>query len=80
MRLESSFMPKHILVLTKISKYQHLRLENPDLSEDQFKEKLLALSIDYNATLSSHQQHKETQSKLIKLLQNLNIEFRIQDK
>lgn len=79
-RHESSFLPKRILVITKISKYQHLKLEYPHLNESQLKEKLLALCIDYNASYSSHQQHKETQSRLVQLLENLNIEFRIKDK
>ncbi|XP_008206935.1 NAD kinase 2, mitochondrial [Nasonia vitripennis] len=79
-RLESSFVPKRVLVLTKVSRYQIEKLQNPELSENQLKDKLLSRGTNYDAILAGHNRNKATESRTVEALKNLNITYRVKDR
>ena len=79
-RFESSFIPKRVLVVTKISRYQIEKFFSPDLNEDEFKKRLLQRDINYDAVLAGHNRNKATESRTIETLLNLNICYRIRNR
>lgn len=79
-RLESSFVPKRVLVVTKVSRYQIEKLQNPDLNENQLKDKLLSSGTNYDAILAGHNRNKATEWRTVEALENLNITYRVRNR
>ncbi|XP_051176864.1 NAD kinase 2, mitochondrial isoform X1 [Leptopilina boulardi] len=79
-RKESSFVPKRVLVLTKISRYQFEKMREPDLDESLLRLKLKERGSDYEAMLTSHYRNKAAELRTTEVLRNLNIEYKIMDR
>ena len=76
----TSFVPKRVLVLTKISRYQFEKMREPDLDESLLRLKLKERGSDYEAMLTSHYRNKAAELRTTEVLQNLNIEYKIMDR
>ncbi|XP_046735775.1 NAD kinase 2, mitochondrial [Diprion similis] len=76
-RHESSFVPKRVLILTKVSRYYFERLREPNLSESQFRTKLIERGSDYDALLTSHNNDRKRELETKTVLEELNIEYRV---
>ncbi|KAL6442326.1 hypothetical protein ACFW04_002527 [Cataglyphis niger] len=79
-RNESSFVPKKILVVAKLSRYHFERLREPELNETQLKLKLIERGSDYDTMLTSHFVTKAVIDHVIRVLQNMNVEYKIVDR
>ncbi|XP_011874939.1 PREDICTED: NAD kinase 2, mitochondrial [Vollenhovia emeryi] len=79
-RNESSFVPKKVLIVAKLSRYHFERLREPELNETQLKRKLLERDSDYNAILASHLATKAVEAQVAQLLRKLNMEYKIIDR
>lgn len=79
-RNESSFVPKKVLTVAKLSRYQFERLREPKLDEAQLKIKLLERGSDYESMLASHVATKEVEKEVIQILKNMNVEYRVIDR
>lgn len=79
-RNESSFVPKKILIMTKLSRYQFERLREPELNEAQLKMKLIERGSDYDNMLASHLTTEVVRDQLIQILRKMNVEYRIIDR
>jgi len=66
--------------VAKLSRYQFERLREPELDEAQLKLKLLERGSDYDTMLASHLATKAVENQVIKILQKLNVEYRIIDR
>ncbi|KAG5308333.1 NAKD2 kinase, partial [Acromyrmex insinuator] len=79
-RNESSFVPKKILIVAKLSRYHFERLQEPDLSEAQLKMKLIERGSDYDNMFASHLANKAIENQVIHLLEKMNVEYKIVDR
>ncbi|KAL6266728.1 hypothetical protein P5V15_003564 [Pogonomyrmex californicus] len=79
-RNESSFVPKKILIVAKLSRYHFEKLMEPELDEAQLKLKLLERGSDYDAMLASHLATKAVENQVTQILQKMNVEYRIIDR
>ncbi|KAG5344169.1 NAKD2 kinase, partial [Acromyrmex charruanus] len=79
-RNESSFVPKKILIVAKLSRYHFERLQEPELSEAQLKMKLIERGSDYDNMFTSHLANKAVENQVIHLLQKMNVEYKIVDR
>ncbi|XP_018354502.1 PREDICTED: NAD kinase 2, mitochondrial [Trachymyrmex septentrionalis] len=79
-RNESSFVPKKVLIVAKLSRYHFERLREPELSETQLKMKLIERGSDYNNMLASHLATKDVENQVIHLLQKMNMEYKVVDR
>ncbi|KYN07616.1 UPF0465 protein C5orf33 like protein, partial [Cyphomyrmex costatus] len=79
-RNESSFVPKKVLIVAKLSRYHFERLREPELSEIQLKMKLLERGSDYDTMLASHLATKAVKNQVTHLLQKMNVEYKIVDR
>ncbi|KZC10879.1 NAD kinase domain-containing protein 1, partial [Dufourea novaeangliae] len=77
LRNESSFVPKRVLIVSKLSRYYFEKLREPNLSEAEFKKKLLERGSDYETMLGSHMETKTVQDQVIEVLKKMNIEYRL---
>lgn len=77
LRNESSFVPKRVLIVGKLSRYYFEKLREPDLTEEQLKRKLLERGSDYEDMLASHIATKNVEEQVIEVLKRMNIEYRI---
>ncbi|XP_054005898.1 NAD kinase 2, mitochondrial isoform X1 [Hylaeus anthracinus] len=80
LRNESTFVPKRVLIVAKLSRYYFEKLREPDLTEEQLKLKLLERGSDYEAMLASHIATKNVQHQVINELRKMNIEYKIINK
>lgn len=76
-RHESSFVPKRVLVVGKLSRYHFEKLRKPSLSEEELKAQLLERGSDYDAMLISHQRTKDIVNQVTQLLKELNVDYRV---
>ena len=79
-RNESSFVPKKVLVVAKLSRYHFEKLREPGLNEAELKLKLLERGSDYDALLASHLANKSVVNQIVQVLRKLNMEYRIIDR
>ncbi|XP_012535091.1 NAD kinase 2, mitochondrial [Monomorium pharaonis] len=79
-RNESSFVPKKVLVVAKLSRYHFERLREPGLNEAQLKLKLLERGSDYNTMFASHLATKAVENQIVQILQKMNVEYRVIDR
>ncbi|CAK9806170.1 NAD kinase 2, mitochondrial [Anthophora quadrimaculata] len=77
LRNESSFVPKRVLIVAKLSRYHFEKLREPNLTEDQLKFKLKERGSDYEAMLASHMATKAVKNEVTEVLKKLNIEYKI---
>ncbi|KOC68376.1 NAD kinase domain-containing protein 1, partial [Habropoda laboriosa] len=77
LRNESSFVPKRVLIVAKLSRYHFEKLREPNLNEDQLKLKLRERGSDYEAMLASHMSTKAVKSQVTEVLKKMNIEYKI---
>lgn len=70
-------MPKRVLIVAKISRYQYEKLREPQLSEKQLKEKLIKRGSDYDAMINSYLAIMNVKNQIIPLLQNINAEYKV---
>ncbi|KAL0109981.1 hypothetical protein PUN28_013550 [Cardiocondyla obscurior] len=76
-RNESSFVPKKVLIVEKLSRYHFEKLREPKLNEDQLKMKLIKKGSDYDTMLASHLATKNVENQVIQILQKMNVEYKI---
>ncbi|XP_024877850.1 NAD kinase 2, mitochondrial [Temnothorax curvispinosus] len=79
-RNESSFVPKKVLIVAKLSRYHFERLREPGLNETQLKMKLIERGSDYDTMLASHLATKAVEDQIIQILRKMNVEYRIIDR
>ncbi|XP_012262297.2 NAD kinase 2, mitochondrial isoform X2 [Athalia rosae] len=79
-RNESRFVPKRVLVLSKVSRYYYEKLWGPDLNESQLRRRLMDRGSDYDALLASHQNDKEKELATTNILKDLNIEYKVMNR
>ncbi|GAB1864219.1 NAD kinase 2, mitochondrial [Camponotus japonicus] len=79
-RNESSFVPKKVLVVAKLSRYHFEKLREPELNETQLKLKLIERGSDYDAMRASHFATKAVKDEVIQILQKMNVEYKIIDR
>ncbi|XP_043288662.1 NAD kinase 2, mitochondrial isoform X2 [Venturia canescens] len=77
---ESSFVPKKVLVLAKVSRFDFERLREPKLNDKQIETKLLERGSDCKAMLESHRKNKDVVNQAVKTLETLNIEYKLTDR
>lgn len=80
LRYESTFVPKRVLVLAKVSRYDFEKLREPELSENQIKTKIVERGSDCQAMLESHRKNQAVVSKAVETLKNMNIEYKLTDR
>lgn len=79
-RNESSFVPKKVLIVAKLSRYHFEKLREPELNETQLKLKLIERGSDYDAMRASHFATKAVKDEVIQILQKMNVEYKIIDR
>lgn len=79
-RNASSFVPKRVLIVSKLTRYNFERLREPGLNEEEFKNKLLRRGSNYESMLSCHHSTKNVESEVVKVLNKLNIEWKKVDR
>nr|XP_012144689.1 PREDICTED: NAD kinase 2, mitochondrial [Megachile rotundata] len=77
LRSESSFVPKRVLIVKKLSRYHFEKLREPDLNEEQLKMKLQERGSDYELMMASHIATIAVKDEVIKYLKKMNIEYRV---
>lgn len=79
-RNESSFVPKKILIVAKLSRYHFEKLREPKLDEDQLKLRLLEKGSDYDSMIASHSATKAVENQVTQVLRRMNTEYKIVDR
>ncbi|XP_024946702.1 NAD kinase 2, mitochondrial isoform X2 [Cephus cinctus] len=79
-RCESSFVPKRVVILAKISRYYFEKLREPNLKESELKQKLIDRGSNYDAMLASHYANKTAENQTVEILRKMNIEYRIMNR
>lgn len=77
---QSSFIPKHVLIVSKVSRYQFERIRESGLNDDDFKKRMLERGSDYEKMVESHEKNKNIQDKLVQTLKKLNIEYLLKNR
>lgn len=77
LRNESSFVPKRVLIVAKLSRYHFEKLREPNLNDEQLKLKLLERGSDYDTMIASHMATKHVKNQVIEVLKKMNIEYKI---
>ncbi|KAK2582624.1 hypothetical protein KPH14_004907 [Odynerus spinipes] len=80
LRNASSFIPKRVLIVSKLTRYHFERLRASDLNEEQFKRKLLERGSNYDSLLAGHRATKEVENEVVKVLKKMNIEYKKVDR
>ena len=73
----STFLPRKVLVLTKLSRYEFEKLRHADLNERQLEETLRKRGSDYNNILYHHTLHKNCEAMVVRMLAEHNIETKV---
>ncbi|XP_012220251.1 NAD kinase 2, mitochondrial isoform X2 [Linepithema humile] len=79
-RHESSFVPKKVLIVAKLSRYHFERLREPELNEYQLKLKLIEKGSNYDAMLASHLATKTVEKQVTQILREMNMEYKVIDR
>lgn len=77
LRNESSFVPKRILIVVKLSRYYFEKIREPKLNEEQFKQKLKERGSDYDSMMISHLATEKVKKQVTEVLKKLNIEYKL---
>ena len=70
------WIPRQVLVLSKLSALEILKIRNPDLNEKQLIEQLRKQGKEHNEILHEHRSQLACEDKVGKVLKKLNINFR----
>ncbi|XP_057334344.1 NAD kinase 2, mitochondrial [Microplitis mediator] len=73
----TSFLPKRVLIVTKVSRFKFERLREPDIDESLFKLRLLQRGSNYDSMLANHEKNKIVERKLVDTLEKNQIEYKI---
>lgn len=76
-RNESSFVPRKVLIVTKLSRYHFEKMQKPELNENQLKLRLMERGYDYNAMIASHMATKAVESQVTEVLRQMNVKYKI---
>ncbi|KAK0161094.1 hypothetical protein PV327_009609 [Microctonus hyperodae] len=76
-RKVSNFIPKHVLIVSKVSRFEFEHLREPHLNERQLKSRILERGSDYDEMLVNHKKNKAVESQVINALKQLNIDYRV---
>lgn len=79
-RNASSFVPKKVLIVSKLTRYHFEKLREPGLDEQHFKARLLQKGSDYEPMLADHVAVKEVENEVVKVLKKMNIEYKNVDR
>lgn len=77
LRRESSFVPKRVLIVAKLSRYHFEKIREPDLSDEQLRLKLQSRGSDYDTMWTNHIATKNVTNQVTEVLKKLNIEYKI---
>lgn len=77
MQHESSFVPKRVLIVSKVSKFELEKLRLPDLSDSQLKLRLLERGSNYEAMLANHERNKSVERQVINTLKQMNVDYKL---
>jgi len=75
--INGSFVPKRVLILSKLSRYEYEKIQKPKLSETELKTALTERGSNYDDLLAMHLINKKVQDTVTKTLNNLKIEYKI---
>ncbi|XP_011308228.1 NAD kinase 2, mitochondrial isoform X2 [Fopius arisanus] len=73
----SSFIPKRVLIVSKVSRYQVERIREGDISDDEFKKRVLQRETDYERMVEGHRKNKRVQMQVIETLKKNKIDFKL---
>ncbi|KAK0087241.1 hypothetical protein PV326_005259 [Microctonus aethiopoides] len=76
-RKESNFIPKHVLIVSKVSRFEFEHLREPNLNERQLKLRILERGSDYDEMLINHEKNKAVEIQVINTLKRLNIDYKV---
>lgn len=76
-RKESNFIPKHVLIVSKVSRFEFEHLREPNLNERQLKLRILERGSDYDEMLMNHEKNKAVEIQVINTLKRLNIDYKV---
>ncbi|CAD6241600.1 GSCOCG00009300001-RA-CDS [Cotesia congregata] len=77
----SSLVPERVLIVSKVSRYQFERSQEPDIDDREFKSRLLDRGANYDSMLASHEKNKIVEMKLVDTLKKKNnINYQITDR
>ncbi|KAL2717679.1 stAR-related lipid transfer protein 3 isoform X2 [Vespula squamosa] len=80
LRNASSFVPKRVLIVAKLTRYHFEKLREPYLNEEQFRNKLLERGTDYDLLLDTYRATKDIENEVTKVLKKLKIEYKKVDR
>lgn len=80
LRNASSFVPKKVLIVAKLTRYCFEKLREPSLNEEQFKNKLLEKGSDYDLLFDTYRATKDIENEVTRILNKLNIEYKKVDR
>lgn len=75
-----SLVPERVLIVSKVSRYQFERSQEPDIDDREFKSRLLDRGANYDSMLASHEKNKIVERKLVDTLKKNNINYQITDR
>ncbi|XP_014488410.1 PREDICTED: NAD kinase 2, mitochondrial [Dinoponera quadriceps] len=76
-RNASSFVPRKVLIVTKLSRYHFEKVREPKLNKNQLRLKLLERGYDYNTMIASHTATKAVEDQVTETLEQMNVEYKI---
>ncbi|XP_035743987.1 NAD kinase 2, mitochondrial-like [Vespa mandarinia] len=76
LRNASSFVPKRVLIVAKLTRYHFEKLREPNLNEEEFKNKLLERGSDYDLLFDTYRATKDIENEVAKVLNKFNIEYK----
>ncbi|KAH0534241.1 NAD kinase 2, mitochondrial [Cotesia glomerata] len=76
----SSLVPERVLIVSKVSRFQFERSQEPDIDDREFKSRLLDRGANYDSMLASHEKNKIVERKLVDTLKKNNINYQITDR
>lgn len=70
-------MPRRVLIVSKLSRYHFEKTREPELDENELKLRLQKRGYDYDAMIASHAATKTVEDQVIKILRQMDVEYRI---
>ncbi|XP_017890727.1 NAD kinase 2, mitochondrial isoform X1 [Ceratina calcarata] len=77
LRNESSFVPKRVLIVSKLSRYHFEKMREPEMTDEQLRVKLEQRGSDYDMIWASHVSNENVKYQVTEVLRKLNIEYKI---
>ncbi|XP_063978221.1 NAD kinase 2, mitochondrial [Diachasmimorpha longicaudata] len=76
-RNHASFIPKRVLIVSKVSRYQFERIREGDISDDEFKKRVLERGTNYDKMLAGHRKNKRVEKQVIDTLNRNKIDYKV---